>query len=106
VRDLGVPTANLLPVEHAALPADGVYAGWASLEERSHPAAVSVGLPPTFPGAHDRLEVHLLDLDEDLYGRDLTVAFTRRLRAQTRFDSLEQLSAAIKRDIEEVRRTS
>jgi riboflavin kinase/FMN adenylyltransferase len=106
VRDLGVPTANLLPVEHAALPADGVYAGWASLDARSRPAAVSVGLPPTFPGAHDRLEVHLLDLDEDLYGRNLTVGFTRRLRAQTRFDSHEQLSAAIKRDIEEVRRTS
>jgi len=103
LRDLGVPTANLLPVEHAALPTDGVYAGWAELDGRSVPAALSVGVPPSFPAAHDRLEAHLIGIDEDLYGRTLTVGFTRRLRPQSAFDTEAELASAIRHDIERVR---
>lgn len=103
LRDLGFPTANLLPTEHAALPADGVYAGWALLDETMYPAALSVGLPPTFPEAHDSLEAHILDLDADLYSAALTVGFSRRLRPQQRFDSTADLSAAIEADIADVR---
>ncbi len=105
LRDLGVPTANLLPVEHAALPADGVYAGWAEFDGRQVPAAISVGVPPSFPSAHDRLEAHLIGVDEDLYGRTLTVGFTRRLRALMAFGSAAELAAAMKRDIGQVGRT-
>ncbi|MDY0087627.1 MAG: bifunctional riboflavin kinase/FAD synthetase [Coriobacteriia bacterium] len=102
-RDLSVATANLLPSEHAALPADGVYAGWALVDGTLHKAALSVGVPPTFAGARHQLEAHVLDFDEDLYGRSLTVGFTRRLRSQRRFSSLVELSAAIKGDIEAAR---
>ncbi|MFU8890221.1 MAG: bifunctional riboflavin kinase/FAD synthetase [Anaerosomatales bacterium] len=103
-RELGVPTANLLPREHAALPREGVYAGWALVGDARHPAAISVGTPPTFPDAHDQLETHILDLDADLYGETITVGFRRHLRDQRRFSSQRELAGAIKRDIDEVRR--
>lgn len=106
LRDLGVPTANLVPVEHAALPADGVYEGWASVEGLRTPAAISVGVPPSFPQAHERLEVHLVDHDQDLYGLTLTVGFIRRIRPQRRFASEAELATAIKNDIDQVRRHS
>ncbi len=100
---LHIPTANLLPTEHAALPADGVYAGWACVGPAKHPAALSVGLPPTFPGARDRLEAHIIDLTDDLYGQTLTVGFARYIRQQHRFDSDEDLAAAIRCDIATIR---
>jgi riboflavin kinase / FMN adenylyltransferase len=105
-KELGVPTANLLPSEHAALPHDGVYSGWALVEGTRYPAAISVGTPPTFSGAHDRLEAHILGLVRDLYGHTLTLGFTNRLRDQVRFESKSELSDAMKRDIDEVRRSA
>jgi riboflavin kinase/FMN adenylyltransferase len=105
-QELGVPTANLLPSEHAALPHDGVYSGWALVDGIRHAAALSVGTPPTFPGAHDRLEAHILGLVRDLYGHTLTLGFTSRLRDQARFESKSELSDAMKRDIDEVRRSA
>jgi riboflavin kinase / FMN adenylyltransferase len=105
-QELGVPTANMLPSEHAALPLEGVYSGWALVEGTRHPAAISVGTPPTFPGAHDRLEAHILGLASDLYGHTLTLGFTSRLRDQVRFGSKSDLSDAMRHDIDEVRRSA
>lgn len=101
--ELGIPTANLLPQEHAALPREGVYAGWALIDDALHPAAISVGTPPTFPDAHDQLEAHILGIDADLYGDTITVGFLRRLRDQRRFGSQRELADAIRRDIAAVR---
>jgi riboflavin kinase/FMN adenylyltransferase len=100
---LGAPTANLETPSYAALPSDGVYAGRTTIDGVSHPVAVSVGVPPTFPGAACRLEVHVLDFAGDLYGRALEVEFLARLRDQRSFDTAEDLSAAIAADIARVR---
>lgn len=105
-RSLGIPTANLFPCEHAALPLDGVYSGWALVDGTRHPAAISVGAPPTFPGAHDRLETHIVGLDADLYGRTITLGFLQRLRDQRKFESESDLTGAIKQDIDKVRRSA
>ena len=79
---LGFPTANVVPVEFAALPADGVYAGRAILADGGMwAAAISVGTPPTFPEARDYLEAHLIGFDGDLYDQPLTLLFFERLRA-------------------------
>ncbi|MCG2807843.1 MAG: riboflavin biosynthesis protein RibF, partial [Coriobacteriia bacterium] len=99
---LGVPTANIRPEQHAAVPADGVYAGWASVAGRRYPAAISVGVPPSFPEAHDYLEAHLLGFEGDLYNTDIMLEFARRLRAQEAFDSTDALAARIRADIEHV----
>ncbi len=98
--DLGFRTANLRPTEHAALPADGVYAGFVRVGEARYPAGISVGVPPTFKEASDLLEAHLIGFEGDLYGKDVIVEFVRRIRAQRAFDSMPELTQAISADIE------
>ncbi len=99
---LGVPTANILPEEHAALPSDGVYAGTALVGDRSWPAAISVGIPPTFPSAHDSLEAHLIGFRGDLVHRHITLQIERRIRAQLHFADPTDLARAIRADIAEI----
>ncbi|HEX5173750.1 MAG TPA: riboflavin biosynthesis protein RibF [Gaiellaceae bacterium] len=98
-RELGFPTANLDLPEGLLVPPDGVYAGWT----RDRRAAVSIGMNPHFHGVERRVEAHLLDFDGDLYGDRLVVEMWSRLREQRRFDSLEELVAAIGGDVERVR---
>jgi riboflavin kinase/FMN adenylyltransferase len=100
---LDAPTANLLVAANAAVPADGVYAGRVTIGGVAYAAAISVGLPPSFPQAADALEVHLLDFRGDLYGRTLTVEFLQRLRSHRTFDDPRDLAAAIQADIAQVR---
>jgi riboflavin kinase/FMN adenylyltransferase len=97
--ELGFPTANLDIPEGLLLPPDGVYAGWT----RDRPAAVSIGTNPHFGGVERRVEAHLLDFDADLYGQRLVVELWSLLREQRRFDSLEDLVAAIADDVERTR---
>ena len=99
---LGAPTANLSAPPGALLPADGVYAGFALREDGRHAAALSVGAPPSFPGAPPALEAHLIGFDADLYGEDLTVEFVERLRDQRAFVSEDALADAIARDVRRV----
>jgi riboflavin kinase/FMN adenylyltransferase len=101
---IGVPTANIEPVEFAALPATGVYAGRVAVGYKVWPAAVSVGRPPTFPQATDVLEAHLIGFDGDVYGLPAHVEFIERLREQRRFDSVDELVAAMRADIEAARK--
>ncbi len=98
---LGIPTANISFSPHAALPRDGVYAGYGSVGEQRFPAAVSVGRPPMYPISLDRMEVHLVGFEGDLYGREVLVEFLARLRDQKVFDSEEELAEAMRSDIEQ-----
>jgi riboflavin kinase/FMN adenylyltransferase len=100
-RALGVPTANIVPDDRLACPGHGVYAAWV----HGHPAAVSVGVRPTFETGRGLLvEAYLLDFEGDLYGETLRVAFVERLRGERRFESPEDLVEQMRRDVEEVRR--
>jgi riboflavin kinase/FMN adenylyltransferase len=105
-RELGYPTANLDPARlEGFLPADGVYAAWASIDGVRYPAAVSIGNNPTFDGVpQHQAEAHLLDVDLDLYGRTIELEFARRLRGMERFDDLDALVAAIRADADAARR--
>jgi riboflavin kinase/FMN adenylyltransferase len=98
-RELGFPTANLDVPEGLLVPPDGVYAGWA----RDTRAAVSIGTNPHFDGVDRRVEGYLLDFDGDIYGERLVVEIWSRIREQARFDSLEELVAAIDDDVERTR---
>lgn len=103
-RDLGFPTANLAADFEGLAPADGVYAGWASVAGERHLAAISVGGNPTFtPDAPSRVEVYLLDFARDIYGAQMTVEFTHRLRGTERFASVAELVVAMQGDIARVR---
>lgn len=103
-RELGFPTANLEPGEFDLVPADGIYAGWAVVDGERHPAAISVSDNPTFDDvAERRVEVHLIDVDEDLYGRRLVVEFVARLRGSVRFETVDDLIAEMHRDVARAR---
>lgn len=99
--ELSVPTANIRPLPHSTMPADGVYAGRVTvgIDGFSFPAGISVGVPPTFPEARDDFEAHLIGYKGDLYHRELTVEFVERLRDQVAFDSNEALAEQMKADL-------
>jgi riboflavin kinase / FMN adenylyltransferase len=100
-RELGFPTANIVPDDRLAYPGHGVFAAFAD----GVPAAVNVGVRPTFDSGRGVLiETYLIDRDEDLYGRTLRIAFVERLRGERRFASVEELIAQMRIDVEDARR--
>ena len=101
-RTLGFPTANIALAPTNRL-AHGVYAVRALVDGKACPAVASFGVRPTLDNGPPLLEVHLLDVDADLYGRDLTVEFVERIREERKFDSLALLVAQMKRDKERAR---
>ena len=95
-RELGVPTANIVPDDALVCPGHGVYAAWA----HGYPAAVNVGVRPTFETGRGLLvEAHLIDFAGDLYGEVLRIAFIERMRGEKRFDSVDALVEQMQRDI-------
>jgi riboflavin kinase / FMN adenylyltransferase len=99
-RNLGFPTANVVPDDALVVPGHGVYAGFAN----GHPAAINVGVRPTFETGRGLLvEAYLIDFDADLYGQGLRVAFIERLRGERRFSSADELIEQMRRDVEEAR---
>jgi riboflavin kinase / FMN adenylyltransferase len=100
-RDLGMPTANIVPDDSLVCPGHGVYAAWA----HGHPAAVNVGVRPTFETGRGLLvEAFLIDFDGDLYGQPLRIAFVERMRGERRFESVDALVEQMQRDVEHARR--
>lgn len=101
-RKLGFATANLSKIE-TLLPSDGVYGGRCSVDGRQFRAAINIGPNPTFAEDHRKVEVHLLDFDEQLYGAMLSVDLLMRIRETTAFDSVDELKAQIQRDVQQIR---
>ncbi len=105
-RLLGFPTANLRLEPAKLTPGNGIYAAWVWLPGATSPwpAAVSIGVRPTFEQDGRRLiEAHLLDATIDLYGVELQVQFVEWLRAEERFDGVEALIEQMNKDRERAR---
>ncbi|RIK08864.1 MAG: bifunctional riboflavin kinase/FAD synthetase [Acidobacteria bacterium] len=104
-RDLGFPTANLMPDPRICIPADGVYAGWVRIDDVSYGAAINVGKRPTFGKDLQMLiEAHILDFEGDIYGQEIEVGFHAHVRGEYRFSGPEELAEQIKQDVLEARR--
>lgn len=104
-RELGFPTANL-DVHDEVLPPTGVYAVRATLRRRMLPGILNLGFRPTVerrPAGKPVPELHLLDLNADLYGQEIEVSFASRLRDEKRFPSTEALRKQICRDVRAAR---
>jgi riboflavin kinase / FMN adenylyltransferase len=100
-RELGFPTANLVPDDRLVIPGHGVYAAFTN----GLPSAVNVGIRPTFEtGRGVLIESYVIDHDEDLYGKNLRVAFIERLRGEKRFASVEELISQMHLDVEDAKR--
>lgn len=108
-RALGYPTANVAPPMFAAIPADGVYAGWFTVlgpgptigtvsPGKRAKAAISVGTNPTFSGRTRTVEAFVLEGEADLYGQHVAVDFVEHLRGMEKFDSVDDLIEEMGRD--------
>ena len=102
---MGFPTANVEVPHGIQLPKEGVYSGLALVEGSVWPAAINVGVPPTF---RDRpksasLEAHLIGFSGDVYGHDISLVFARRLRGLVKFSSVDELVRTVLDNIDSVK---
>jgi riboflavin kinase/FMN adenylyltransferase len=119
-RTLGFPTANVEVPAERAVPANGVYAGWAmlhseraanatewtrpeGLRNKQYRAVINIGTRPTFDNGPRTVEAHLLDFDHNIYGQRLALDFVTRVRSERRFDNINMLVAQITRDVAQAR---
>lgn len=99
-RTLGFPTANLKLPSDMVIPAKGVYQGSAEYQGKIYKAVMNIGTRPSFTEANDVIiEAHLLNFDQDIYGKKLTLRIEKRIRDEKKFNSAEELIEQIKLDI-------
>ena len=104
-RKINIPTANIDYPKGKVIPAFGVYACWAWIGGEKHPAAVNIGINPTFTPDKEtpNVEAHILDFDRELYGEELKLEFVERLRDEMKFEGVEALLKQIHADIQKTR---
>jgi riboflavin kinase / FMN adenylyltransferase len=101
--DLGFPTCNINP-HRRTIPLHGVFACEVRLVDRYRPAAVNIGFRPTISAQGEALlEAHILDFEENLYGKTIEIIFRQKIRDEIKFDGLEALKRQISADVEQVR---
>jgi len=102
-RELGFPTANLDIDSEQVLPAEGVYATRAHVNNRAYQSMTNIGKRSTFGGDERTVEVYVLDYHGDLYGQELRIDVIERLRGERQFDTVEELKKQIAEDVEQGR---
>jgi len=101
-RLLGFPTANLDIKPEQALPDNGIYATITQVNGKHLPSATNIGTRPTFGEGERMVETYLLNYKGDLYGKQITVQFVRKVRDEQRFPSADELVVQMKKDVQEV----
>jgi riboflavin kinase/FMN adenylyltransferase len=98
-RKLGFPTANIQVADpNKLIPGTGIYAIRVHYKDLVYKGMLSIGFNPTFDGTVQTIEVNILDFDKDIYGETLTLEFVEFIRHEKKFDSVEDLIAAIEKD--------
>lgn len=97
-RELGYPTINI-ELKQGGFPLHGIYISHVLIAGVAYQSVTSVGMNPTVGGNVKRVEVHVLDFDQDVYGQTVEVLFYKKLRNEVKFDSLNELIGAIKQDV-------
>lgn len=98
-RTLGFPTANIeIAIPYKLIPKEGVYAVEVLIKNKSYKGMLNIGHKPTFNENQLSTEVHIFDFNEDIYNETISVNFISFLRAETKFESLEDLKAQLKID--------
>lgn len=102
-KTLGFPTANLA-CNRVNSPLAGVYVVRVhGLEGGSYDGVANIGTRPVFAGEHMLLETYILDFDQDIYGRRITLEFLRHLRDERDFSSVEELCRQMEKDVQKAR---
>lgn len=102
-RKLGFPTANIEVSPRQAVPANGVYAVKVEIDGKPWPGVINIGVRPTLDMTTRSIEVHLIEFDGDLVGREVGIEFHCRIRDEVRFASIEELVEQIGKDVEAAR---
>lgn len=104
-RHIGIPTANISTWAEKLVPMPGIYATWSKIDGRFFPGVVNIGVRPTFYDlpTQQTIEVHLMDFDEDIYGKDMRLFFVQRIRNEEKFNSADALMRQIRDDIKKSR---
>jgi riboflavin kinase / FMN adenylyltransferase len=100
-RSIGFPTANIVPEnQHKLIPGDGVYAVEVKLDKKAYPGMLSIGSNPTVnsDSTIKSIEVHILNFNKDIYGRNIIVIFRKKLRDEKKFDNLKKLTQQMELD--------
>lgn len=100
-RELGFPTANILPdFKHKLVPGNGVYYVEVNIDQFIYPGILNIGTNPTVNSKNNvrSIEVYILDFNEDIYGKKVTLIFRKRLRDEIKFDTIGQLVEQMKLD--------
>lgn len=103
-RTLGFPTANLSCPKQKLLPKNGVYETLVKWQGNCYKAVTNIGNKPTFSVDEINVESYLIGFDGDLYGKEITVFFSRFLRDIKKFDGVDMLKAQIEKDVESVKK--
>lgn len=100
-KQLGFPTANMLPLDSLkCLPADGIYASISRWEHKNYLSLTHIGPQPTFQGMSSSIETHILGFDQQIYQRSLRLKFLKKIRDIYSFNSVDALKQQIQRDID------
>jgi riboflavin kinase/FMN adenylyltransferase len=99
-HSIGFPTANIEPDLFKMLPRIGVYAVAVDVEEGRFMGMMNIGFRPTVEklALQKTIEVHIIDYESDLYGKEITVTFARRLRDEKKFKSIDELKTQLEID--------
>jgi len=103
-QTLGFPTANL-NIVNELIPAHGVYAVLAQVDDQTIKGVASIGIRPTFDAGPVSLEVYLFEFHKELYGKTMEVSFVKRLRGEVKFSSADALVQQIRKDVQEAQAT-
>ena len=97
-RTIGFPTINQKYPSELIVPRFGVYSGYAKIDNKQYNCIINIGKRPTFATDYIISESHLLDFDDDIYGKEVTICLTSFLRDEVKFNGIEELKNAIAAD--------
>ena len=99
-RTIGYPTANLAPFERVHLPAEGVYVADVLIKGQRYRSMASVGRNVTFDGTEMRIEAHIFDFQQEIYGEKMTIIWLDKIRDMIKFDGIDSLMKQMQSDEE------
>lgn len=97
-REIGFPTANIVPKYGIIKPKYGVYKAMVKLSGERYPAIVNFGIKPTLVNDQPLFEAHIFNFNQDIYGKKITIELLDFIRDEQKFASLEALKEQIKKD--------
>lgn len=105
-KKLGVPTANIRPMDKYVIPKKGIYMTYTVLEGKTYPSATNIGVNPTFDEVDLKIENHIIGFDDEIYGKEIEIFFLEYIRPEKKFDSVDDLKMRMHEDIRYIKQKS